>query len=169
MSIPELWIREGRGFACLAAASSARSPALAYPAPGGGAAHAAGGGGWERVAGAAARARAVIGRLLAATEAPAAGGERRRSPLLRSREDAAVPGTPHVLHALPAAQRRAPGHGAHLRAGLGGLAAALRLPARPLLPGAGRPALLRLPEHGALLLRELHRGPDIAIWRFAKK
>ncbi|PNJ31467.1 AGPAT5 isoform 3, partial [Pongo abelii] len=65
-----------------------------------------------------------------------------------------------VLHALPAAQRRAPGHGAHLRAGLGGLAAALRLPARPLLPSAGRPALLRLPEHGALLLRELHRGPE---------
>lgn len=98
-----------------------------------------------------------------------AGRESRRSRPPPSREDAAVPGAPLVLDALPAAGRRAPGHGAHLRAGLGGLAAAVRLPACPLLPADGRPALLRLPEHGALLLRELHRGADIAIWRFAKK
>lgn len=84
-------------------------------------------------------------------------------------EDAAVPGAPHVLHALRGAGRGAAGHGPHLRAGLGGLAAALRLPALPLLPGGGRPALLHLSEHGALLLRELHRGAGIALWRFAKK
>lgn len=76
---------------------------------------------------------------------------------MRSREDAAVPGAPHVLDVLRAAGRRAPGHGSHLRAGLGGLAAALRLPALALLPGGGRPALLHLSEHGAFLLRELHR------------
>lgn len=90
-------------------------------------------------------------------------------PGARRREDAAVPGAPHALGALRAAGRRAPGHGAHLRAGLGRLAAALRPAALALLPGGGRPALLRLSEHGALLLRELHRGADIAIWRFAKK
>lgn len=87
----------------------------------------------------------------------------------RRRQDAAVPGAPHVLDALRAAGRRAPGHCPDLRAGLGGLAAALRLPALPLLPCGGRPALLHLSEHGALLLRELHRRADIAIWRFAKK
>lgn len=96
-------------------------------------------------------------------------GRRRRSFRAPSQEDAAVPGAPHVLHALRAAGRGDAGHGAHLRAGLGGLAAALRLPARPLLPGGGRPALLHVSEHGALLLRELHRGAGIAIWRFAKK
>lgn len=48
-----------------------------------------------------------------------AGRESRRSRPPPSREDAAVPGAPLVLDALPAAGRRAPGHGAHLRAGLG--------------------------------------------------
>lgn len=71
------------------------------------------------------------------------------------REDAAVAGAAHILHALLPARRRHDGHGAHLRAGLGRLAPALRRPPRPLLPGGGRPPLHHLPEHGALLLREL--------------
>lgn len=78
-------------------------------------------------------------------------------------EDAAVSDAPHVLHALPAALRRAPGLGAHLRAGLGGMVAAVRRPARPRLPGGGRPAVLGLAEHGALLLRELHRGAGLPV------
>lgn len=86
-----------------------------------------------------------------------------------SREDAAVPGAPHVLYALPAPERRVAGLGAHLPAGLGAVAGAVGAVARPPVPARGRPALLRLPEHGALLLRELHRSPDIAIWRLAKK
>lgn len=50
------------------------------------------------------------------------------------REDAAVAGAAHLLHALRPARRRHDGHGAHLRAGLGRLAPALRRAARPLLP-----------------------------------
>lgn len=71
------------------------------------------------------------------------------------REDAAVVGAAHILHALLPARRRHDGHGAHLRAGLGRLAPALRRPPRPLLPRGGRPSVHHLPEHGALLLREL--------------
>lgn len=113
----------------------------------------------------------MIGRRLRAAGRPEAArlGGARRAFRTRSWEDAAVPGAPHVLDALRATGRRAPGHSPHLCAGLGGLAAALRLPAFPLLPGGGRPALLHLSEHGALLLRELHWGADIAIRRFAKK
>lgn len=115
------------------------------------------------------RPRAVIGGRPAVAEVLVAARATQAESRLASREDAAVPGAPHVLYALPAPQRPVAGLGAHLPAGLDAVAGALRADARPPVPARGRPALLRLPEHGALLLRELHRGPDIAIWRFAKK
>lgn len=111
----------------------------------------------------------MIGGRPAVAEVLAAARARQAESRLASREDAAVPGAPHVLYALPASERLVAGLGAHLPAGLDAVAGAVGAAARPPLPARGRPALLRLPEHGALLLRELHRGPDIAIWRFAKK
>ncbi|KAK9411305.1 AGPAT5: 1-acyl-sn-glycerol-3-phosphate acyltransferase epsilon [Crotalus adamanteus] len=45
--------------------------------------------------------------------------------LRRRREDAAVVGAAHLLHALRVARRRDDGHRADLHPGLGGLAAAL--------------------------------------------
>lgn len=110
----------------------------------------------------------MIGGRPAVAEVLAAGRARQAELRLANREDAAVPGAPHVLYALPAPGRPSAGLGAHLHAGLDAVAGAVRAAAHPPVPARGRPALLRLPEHGALLLRELHRGPDIAIWRLAK-
>lgn len=167
---------KGRGVAF--ARPGTRPPARAPL--GGGAAHAAGRGGPSGrglgVSGAAGGREpcgggggAGPGALIGRRRGPRGGGEAARAGgaggafHARGREDAAVPGAPHVLDALRAAGRRAAGHGAHLRAALGGLAAALRLPALPLLPGGGRPALLHLSEHGALLLRKLHRRAGEAL------
>lgn len=112
--------------------------------------------------------RAVIGGRQKAAEALEAWHAAQAELRQPGREDAAVPGAPQLLHALPAARRGAAGLSAHLPAGLGAVAAAVCAAARSPVPERGRPALLRLPEHGALLLRELHRGADNNIWRFAK-
>lgn len=64
----------------------------------------------------------------------------------------------HALAALLVTSDRHAGNSPGVRSVVGRLAPPFQRSTSKIVPQTGRPAVLHLPEHGSLLLRELHRS-----------